>query len=585
MRLDKKDKILAGTYRRLLMVQILSMITGLLGPFVDGIVVSNYLGSLRMAAFGLASPLPIILVTVASIFEAGSQALSGRYLGTGQVEKVNGLMTMILSVTALCGLVFTLLYGCCSYQVAAFLGAGQDCLADCADYIRGFGWGVIPTMLGPVLIGYMQIDQDGKRAIFSAIVMLLVNCSLDLAVAFVYPDKMFGMGLSTAISQWVAFGILMLHFLKKNRTLSFCFKNIPFHLIGQVFVVGFPSAVFHLCNVVRTIVLNRILLHISDTHAVAALTVQNSMLPLIMGVILGCGVTSLLITSVIAGEENRRSLRKIMAYILRLSFLIAFGIGLFLFLGAKVPVAYLFCGSEPPAQQALVARILRFYAISIPLCMLNSIMIFYYQSMRRNLISNLLCVLDNAGFLIASALILPAFLGLDGVWVSFITTELLSMLFLFILVGISQKKIPSSLHDYLLLPDSFGVDAEHRLNITAASMEEVTGISGRIITFCKAQELPEKTAMAAGLCMEELCAIVMKNSKKAVTVDVYLTYKDGNLLLRLRDNGTPFDMALLQGAENPQNPGENAGLRILHSMAKSIGYTVVLGLNVFSIQI
>ncbi len=248
-------------------------------------------------------------------------------------------------------------------------------------------------------------------------------------------------------------------------------------------------------------------------------------------------------------------------------------------------MTYVFCSTEAPAQQALVSRILRFYAVSIPLCMVNSVMIFYYQSMHRNLISNALCILDNAVFLIISALILPIFFGVDGVWASFISTELLTMVFLFITVAVCQKKLPTSLHDYLLLPDSFGVDADHRLNITATSMEEVIGISREIMDFCKKQGLPEKTAMAAGLCMEELSAIVMKNAQKAVTVDVYLTYKNDELLLRLRDNGLPFDMALLQAAENPENPGENAGLRILHAMAKNIRYTVVLGLNVFSIQI
>ena len=42
-KLSKKDVIMTTTFRHLLVVQILSNITGLIGPFIDGIIISNLL--------------------------------------------------------------------------------------------------------------------------------------------------------------------------------------------------------------------------------------------------------------------------------------------------------------------------------------------------------------------------------------------------------------------------------------------------------------------------------------------------------------------------------------------------------------
>lgn len=579
MKLSKKDVITTTTFRHLLLVQVLSNITGLIGPFIDGIIISNFLGSVSMAAFGIATPIPIMLAAISGIFNSGAQALAGRYMGRGQMKELNRLMSLVVLSVACVGLALTTVLVAVPGVVASLFGAQGEIIADCAAYIRAFAFGVIPILLSPVLVGFLQIDQDGKRAVTAALMMAVSNAVMDVMTAVLHLG-MFGMGLATAISQAIAVVYMLLHFFKKDSRLRFSFHALEFGTLGVVLTTGLPSAVYHFCNVLRISALNRILVSRFDTNTVAAFSIQNSLTPIVMGCIIGTGITTLLICSVIVGEENRRSLRKTLAYIMKLGVSIACAIAVAVFVFADL-LALLFCHDGTPELLALVARVLRFFSVSVPFTMLNMILIFYYQSMQKNALSNFICVFDNAVFLTASAYLLSGLLGSDGVWMSYLVAELLILLVLAVIVGVKQHKIPNSLHDFMLLPDEFGVDVDHRMNITATSKEEVVGISEDIIRFCEGQGIDSRRSMAAGLCMEELAVLAMENNenKQLPYVDIYLTHKNGELKIRLRDNGVPFDVSTL----HPEDAQSNLGMSIVNKLAKDVNYSCVLGLNVFSL--
>lgn len=579
MKLSKKDVIITTTFRHLLLVQILSNITGLIGPFIDGIVISNELGSISMAAFGIATPIPIILAAISGIFNSGSQALAGRYMGRGQTAELNRLMSLVVLAASGVGLLLTIVMICIPDAVALLLGAQGEIVADCAAYIQSLAFGVIPMLLSPVLVGFLQIDQDGNRAVIGAVMMSIANAVLD-GLTVVFRLGMFGMGLATAVSQLIAVVYMLLHFRKKDSRLRFSFRHLDYGELGTVLSTGLPSAVYHFCNVLRISSLNRLLVSRFDTNTVAAFSIQNSLTPIVMGCIIGTGITTLLVCSVIAGEENRRSLRKTLAYIMKLGEGIACAIAVLVFVFAGV-LARLFCNGGSPELLNLVSRVLRFFSVSIPFTMLNMILIFYYQSMQKNALSNFICVFDNAVFLIVSAYMLSGFIGSDGVWVSYAVAEILILIVLALIVGIKQRRLPTSLHDIMLLPDDFGVDAAHRINITATSLQEVSGISDQIIQFCQAQGIDARRSMAAGLCMEELAVLTLtgNQSKQLPYVDIYLTCKNDQLRIRLRDNGIPFDASIL----SPESEKENLGMNIVTKLAKDVRYSSVLGLNIFSL--
>lgn len=189
-------------------------------------------------------------------------------------------------------------------------------------------------------------------------------------------------------------------------------------------------------------------------------------------------------------------------------------------------------------------------------------------------------------YYLVAAKLLSLIIGIDGVWLGYIVSETLTILTIIITTWIKSGHFPKSIHDYLILPDSFGVSAENRMNVTAVSVEQVVGISEKILKFCKGKNIEGKRSYAAALCIEELAVIAMEtNDAKKAYVDIYVTFKDEELKITMRDNSRPFDKNLLAGNPKEDDPCAHVGVRIVKGMAKEVSYQVVLGMNMYSLKV
>lgn len=62
-----------------------------------------------------------------------------------------------------------------------------------------------------------------------------------------------------------------------------------------------------------------------------------------------------------------------------------------------------------------------------------------------------------------------------------------------------------------------------------------------------------------------------------------MVYRDNGLILRIRDTCKAFDPATRKEIAEPDDPYRNMGIRMVYSIAGSINYQSVLGLNVLTI--
>ena len=578
-----KDMLMKIKFKDLLLIQILSSLSTFIGPFIDGIIVSDFLGSAHMAAFGIIAPVTILVGAVANIFNAGSQNVAGKYMGQGKSDKLNGLMTGTVAWATGVGVVIAVLVCVFCNPIVRLLGAEGETVKICTDYITMYAPGIIPTILMPTFVGYLQLDNGGKTAVAASAAMTVTDIIFDLLAVLVFKNGMRGIGLATTISYVLAVLILLTHFLKKSSTLKFALKESQVNDVKKIIICGLPAATFLLCNAVRVSATNNIILDVSDLNSVAAFSIQNTFRPLTLAFTLGTGITALLVCSVISGEENRHSLRKELTYILKVGIIIAISLTAVILICAKYPFAKMFCVGQPEEFTGLVAHVIRMFAISIPFSMLNIIFIYYYQSMRKLLLSTLITVAQNVLYYLLAAKILSVFMGVDGIWLGYIISELLTFLTICIFTWIKCGHFPKSVHDFMLLPDSFGVDADNRMTITVVKEDEAVKISEKICEFCKNKGIDSRRSMAAGLCTEELAVISLQNSDASKAyVDIFLTYKNGDLNIRMMDNCRPLDKKILAGMAEEYDPAAHAGIRIIKGLAKDITYNVVLGMNAYS---
>lgn len=97
------------------------------------------------------------------------------------------------------------------------------------------------------------------------------------------------------------------------------------------------------------------------------------------------------------------------------------------------------------------------------------------------------------------------------------------------------------------------------------NMEEVVTISQRVQDFCLSRGVDGRRAYLAGLSLEEMAGNVVDHGfskdKKSHAIDVRVVHKNDDVILRIKDDCTPFDPGerrqLAEGEDITQNISKN----------------------------
>ena len=127
------------TYKKLLrftLPSVVMMIFTSIYGVVDGFFVSNFVGKTPFAAVNFIMPFLMILGSVGFMFGTGGSALIAKTMGEGDHEKAKRLFSLIVYVSAACGIVIAALGFVFIRPIAALLGAKDTMLDDCVTYGR-----------------------------------------------------------------------------------------------------------------------------------------------------------------------------------------------------------------------------------------------------------------------------------------------------------------------------------------------------------------------------------------------------------------------------------------------------------------
>ena len=138
------------TYKKLIkftIPTIIMMIFTSIYGVVDGIFVSNIVGSDGFAAVNLIMPALMILGTVGFMFGTGGCALVSKTIGEGDKEKANKYFSMLIYLLIIIGLIFSILGVLLVKPMSKLLGADEKLLEPCVTYGRTLMLFLIPFVL------------------------------------------------------------------------------------------------------------------------------------------------------------------------------------------------------------------------------------------------------------------------------------------------------------------------------------------------------------------------------------------------------------------------------------------------------
>ena len=588
--MKNNGQIISKLFRNSVVSIIAAAIATMIGIVIDGIVIGRFLGTTSMAAYGLVTPIINLTTVFSGILTTGAQINCAQHLGAGSVDKARRVFSMCMVITVAISVIIMAIILIFRNDISFFLGARNDpeLLRDTSDYLLGVVFSFPCVLFLFEFNALMRLDGDANRVIVAVVVMTLMDIAGDLVNALVVHGGMLGMGLTTSMSYFAALVIMLLHFTKKDIIFKFSFKGLKFkHVIG-IITTGSSTAVGSASAMLRNTVLNRIMIASAySSVAVAALGVVNTVINFTSSTMLGVAMTTAMIAGMILGERDRVAAEKLVKVTVKTSLVVS-SILAILLLSLADFIAGAFGSSDGAEMVALATRGLRFYALSNLFYGLNVAFINYTQGMKRMVISNIFCFLENFVFIVLPALALFGILDTDAVWLSFFIGETLQLLSIFIFAAIRKRGFPYRAKDFLFLKEPFGVPENDLLDFSVTTAEEVVPASETVERFCTERGATAKESMMMALFVEELCNNIIKYGfadNKNHSIDIRVIKLRDGWTLRIRDNCIKFDPLEWARANETDDRTKNIGINMVSGMAKDIKYISTMDLNNLTVTI
>ena len=581
----EENAMLARLIVRLLPVQAAIIAMGSINSIVDGVVAARFIDTTTVGVVGLYYTMLRVLEAAGGILLAGVTVLSGKYLGSGKVDKTRGITSLGLTLALIIGALLTVVSLAAPGWVSDVLGADAQLRGALSSYVVGYAFGIIPQLLGQQFASMLQLEHKENLGHVAVAAMIATNVLLDFLFVVVFKKGVFGLALATSLANWAYFLVTASFYLTKKAQLKPRLKLIAWGETFSVLKIGFSNALLVICLALRSLVLNRLLLTYAGPDGLSALGSFNMVIGLILAIGLGAGGLLRMLASIFLGEDNRESLRSLIRLLLTNVMAVMVGIAILVIVFSSA-LAGLFYTDHTSAVFMMTKQLFIIYSCGLPAAMVCIVFSNYYQAAGHLLFVNLISIMDGFVSSVVPALILAPRMGALGVWIAFLIGLFVTMIVSMLHPILRLKRWPKNLDEWMLLPPEFG-SREHMV-LHLHSMEDVTRTAQTVQTFCDEHGLPGKTGAHAGLCLEEIAANVVSHGfhkdRRRHEIEVRVVMRESDVLLRIKDDCKPFNpQEYYEMTSSNADPLKNVGIRLVYAIAREVEYQNLLGLNVLSI--
>ena len=574
---------------RLLPVQILIAAVGTVNSIVSGLFAGNFVGWAAMSAIALYGPIRLLMTALNVMLFGGSTILCGRYLGRNQQEKIQSLFSLDIFLAAASGTVFCLvMIVISSSDLSAFMIQDDSVRVVFNQYLLGQAVGVLPFFLGRQLSVFLTMRNQINLTTIASLIMIAVNALLNLLFVAVLHWGAFGIALAFSLGNWAFFAVQALYLLRGKDAPHFALRRVSWPDCGQIIKIGLPGAASTIYQSVLGIIVNGLIIAYVGSAGLSAYAASDSVLSFFWSIPAGMLAVSRMLLSISIGEEDRQTLTNVMRNMFRCFVPLMCAVSVVIILLAE-PLTQQFYRNPSAPVYMMTVRAFQILPLSMPLSVICIHFVCYGQVSDKQALIHILSVLDGVICIaVFSALLIPT-LGMNGVYIANVLNGVVTLLTVFVYSVLKNRRIPRNTEDLMVIPDSFGVSEDDRMDLTVRSMDEVVLVSERVQQFCLEKGLDARRSALAGLAMEEMAGNVVRHGfqadKKKHSVDIRVVYKKSGVLLRIKDDCKPFDPGEWKKVTAPSDPASNIGIRLVFQIAESVEYQSVLGLNVLSIRI
>ena len=435
---------------------IISCLINSLYNIVDQVFIGQGVGYLGNAATTVAFPLMTILLAFGTLIGAGSSAHAAIRLGEKNEQEARQALNNAFSFTIVLSIIIMVLGLIFLRPILTLFGATENIMPYAIDYTGIILLGTPFNLVSIVLSNLARTDGHPRMSMYGMLIGAALNTVLDPIYIFVFHWGVKGAAIATITSQLISAVLLTVYFIRPAKTplhmrLDRKLMRPNFPLIGHFLLLGISSGITQSVACIMQVVMNKLLVYYGDLSpitgdvALSAMGVVSKIAMIMAAFGVGVGIGAQPIMGYNRGARKFDRIRRTYLIAVTLATVLIFLCWIICQLMPETIISIF--GDDNASFSDFAVKCLRIYLFCIFCAGFQIVSTNYFQATGQPLKASVLSMLRQLLLLIPLILILPLFMGLDGILFAAPIADFLSAVIVAVFIIPEMHKLNRAVHE------------------------------------------------------------------------------------------------------------------------------------------
>lgn len=392
---------------------------------VDGLFVSNLIGTGALSAINLTAPIIQLVTAVSTMLATGGSAVIMKKMGEQKAEEAKEDFTFLILVNVIVGIVMCAV----GYLAMNHIFAGMNLSADveryCVEYLGRYLIFTVPILLMNNFTLYMIASEKASLSLVCTVTGGVLNMVLDYVFIAGFGMGISGAAIATGLGYSVTAVAGLFVFGRKKSLLHFKKPAFRFKVLANAAANGCSEMATALVTGIITMMFNWTMLHYVGEDGVAAVTIIMYVLMFASSLYTGYSYGVAPMLSYYYGEQNYEKLKKMVTFSMK----VIAGISLVTVAASFFltrPLVSVFARPDNPVYD-LAVNGNRICTIALLFIGFNIFASGMFTALSNGVVSAILAFSRSFVFMLITMIVLPLILGVNGVWLATPAAELMAL--------------------------------------------------------------------------------------------------------------------------------------------------------------
>ena len=392
---------------------------------VDGLFVSNLIGTNALSAINLTAPIIQFVTAISTMLATGGSAVIMKKMGQQKAEEAKEDFTFLILVNVIVGIAMCAV----GYLATDHIFAGMNLSADveeyCVEYLSRYLIFTVPILLMNNFTLYMIASEKANLSLVCSVTGGVLNMVFDYVFIAGFDMGISGAAIATGLGYSVTAVVGLFVFSRKKSLLHFKKPVFRFKVLINAATNGCSEMATALVTGIITMMFNWTMLHYVGEDGVAAVTIIMYVLMFASSLYTGYSYGVAPMLSYYYGEQNREKLKKLVAVSMR----VIAGISLVTVAVSVLltrPLVSVFARPDNPVYDLAVTGN-RICTIALLFIGFNIFASGMFTALSNGVVSAILAFSRSFVFMLITMIVLPLILGVNGIWLATPAAELMAL--------------------------------------------------------------------------------------------------------------------------------------------------------------